>query len=375
MKKTALFIIITLTGACSFNPFTAPTTRIYQSDMSVTQASVIQTALDNAVNTEEMTGIQLYVRNGTNGMWFGASGTETFDRTTAISTNHTFRIASITKFYTAVLILRMTEDGVFSLDDTVSEWYDGFPQAENITLRMLLQHTAGVPEILRNMGALLKTAFHPHREWSRFELMDMLAGMGSDFTPGERYEYSNGGFMLLGWIAEKATGKSVAELLDQYLFVPLGLSNTYFAPEQMPSSGLLEGYDRSLMPYPNRHNADFVNWSSLAYTSGAMISRCDDMITFIDAVFGGAILSPASVAELTNFMDINDDSTPERDGYGLGTMRYTTDYGVLIGHEGMFIGFHGLLLYLPEKDISIAMMGNTSTYDVVGVLESILALL
>lgn len=375
MKKLAFLSFLLPFSACRVEPFIAPQTADYESTMESSVAENIIQVLHSNLNSQNIPAISVYIENSSNESLFGAVGTQTLKRKTAVQKENLFRIASMSKFYTSILVLRYVENGTLSLEDPVSNWINGFPNGEQITLRQLLSHTSGVPDLLANFSALIRTGISPKLSWKPVELVDLCAEMESDFAPGSDYKYSNGGFALLAFLLEQVSGKSFQQIFDEEIGDPLGLQVTVAVPNASDSLNLVPGFDRDLMPYPNTHKPTATSWSSFAFGSGGMISRPDEMATVVKAAFDGSLLSAASLSEMTNFSDWENEGNPEWTGYGLGLMRIEIGNQIFYGHEGLFIGFEGVLLYSPALDLTLVLVGNVSEFDYVSITEDLLALL
>ena len=133
--------------------------------------------------------------------WSGTSGTTDLARDYLLRRDHVLRVGSVTKTFTAVLILKLVEEGRLSLDDPIAKWFPGFPSAEAITVRHLLNQSSGIPEIIPKV--MLKSII-PSTSWEPEELVDIVDEEKPNLAPGSRFEYSNTNYILLGGIAEEA---------------------------------------------------------------------------------------------------------------------------------------------------------------------------
>jgi len=277
----------------------------------------------------------------------GRCGSRSYDD---ISPEHKFRIASVSKLMTATLIMRLVEEERLSLDDHLSEYLEvtGLPNGDEITIRQLLSHTAGVVDHLNHPS--FYRGNWKYRKWSERDILRFAAVRRARFNPGESYAYSNTGYYLLGELAEKLTGKPLGDAYRSYVFDPAGMENTLyddFSTRRNPIEGLAE----NRRAYEYHHSA--------VGAAGAVISTPSDMARFGRALYTGKLVSKTSLEEMQK--DIGNQKGG--DHYGLG-MRLWDDFGIKhIGHTGALMGYRSILMYLPEYDITIALATHHSHYN------------
>ncbi|MGN3975349.1 serine hydrolase domain-containing protein [Tsuneonella sp. SYSU-LHT278] len=238
-----------------------------------------------------------------------------------------FNIASIGKMFTAVVILRLAEQGVLTLDDTVGRWVPEYPHkdaAQRMTLRSLLNHTAGVGAW---DGRMLRSAARPNEK---------AASMTAQPNPsGGRVSYSNAGYVLLGAAAEAATGKSFEQLVDELVFRPAGMGRSGYWPVTAVITDRATGY-RLPESDPLGFNGRMSNEQFLGYAgdpSGGAYATVDDMMAFHRALADGTLLSAASRAAMIAD-PVPFPGAPRPWTYGLG-MRLEDCAGVpTLGHSG-----------------------------------------
>jgi D-alanyl-D-alanine carboxypeptidase len=168
-------------------------------------AQKLQAALDEDVNQQKVPGFQSFLRTAVGKTWSGTSGTTDLARENLLQRDDILRVGSVTKTFTAVIVLKLVEAGRLSLDDPIAKWFPDFPNAEAITVRQLYNHTSGIPEIIPKV--LLKSII-PSTYWKPEELVAIIAQDASSFTPRGTVEYSNTNYIMLGLIAEKVSGKA-----------------------------------------------------------------------------------------------------------------------------------------------------------------------
>lgn len=333
------------------------------------RAQQLQSMLDEDVNLLKVPGLQAFVRTSDGKTWSGTSGTTDLSRKALLHRKHILRVGSVNKTFTAVLILKLVEEGYLSLDDPLSTWFPRFPNAKAITVRHLLNHSSGIPEILEDPGLLMKSII-PWTYWEPEELVDIAAKGAPYFAPGTDWHYSNSNYILLGLIAERITNKTAAQLLRDELIGPLKLRNTYFVPYEQAPATLVRGFDRDLAHVPGllEVGGDDTSWPTAAFTSGALASTADDVGVFYENLFAEALLSPSTMKEMTTFVSASNPGLPEQNGYGLGLMRLEVHGQELVGHVGEFMGSTAIAMYAPDKHSIIVVTCNLSYPNLVKVL-------
>ncbi|WBU37040.1 serine hydrolase domain-containing protein [Homoserinibacter sp. YIM 151385] len=246
------------------------------------------------------------------------------------------RIASNTKMFVAVLVLQLVDEGLVELDEPIEAVLPGLVRGDGIdgreiTVRQLLQHTSGLPEYADEVAA---DAFGAqHRYLSPRDMLDIALEKPAGFRPGERWEYSNTNYLLLGLLVERVVERPVAELVRERITEPLGLERTVFPqpgderiPGEHPEGYHLDG-DGELRAITELDPA-------FAWAAGAMISTPGELNRFMQALLGGELLSDAALREMQDAVPAGDEITPDA-SYGLGLQRYPLSCGgAAWGHGG-----------------------------------------
>jgi D-alanyl-D-alanine carboxypeptidase len=369
-------LVVLVAGVIRFTrsvpPFVPPVDRQINAWGTVDHeaAQKLQAVLDKDVNLQKVPGFQAFVRTSDGKTWSGASGTTDLARQNLMQRDDVIRIGSTTKTFTAVLVLKLVEEGRLSLDDSISKWFPSVPNAEVITIRQLLNHSSGISEIIPK--GLMKSII-PSTYWKRDELVKLITQDPLLFTPGTQFSYSNSNYILLGFIIEDVTGKTVLQLLHEQILKPLNLKHTYFIPYEQTPARLVTGFDRDLAKIPGmlEINPDNTSWATLAFTSGAIASTADDLGVFFENLFAGKLLAPSTMEEMKTFIYATNPGFTEQTGSGLGLMRLEVAGQELIGHVGQFMGSTSIAMYAPEKGDTIVVTSNLSNPDMVAVLTSL----
>ena len=295
----------------------------------------------------------------------GASGFADLMNEVPMPPEGAFRIGSVTKMFTATVIIQLAEEGVLTLDDPLALWLpdvaDQLPYGDQITLRHLLTHTSGVFNIVEHEAywadifteaiidedagivTLDCVQRDPHDTLARY-----VYGKDANFEPGARWSYSNTNYTLLGMVIEKATAMPLAEAYRTHIYEPLGMTSTFLDCYEDPVIDVVHGYTGfgdTMSDVTELHE-------SIGWSAGGLVSTAPDLIAFARGLFGGALFDdPESLVAMT---------TPAPgSSYGLGIM-LQEEY---MGHAGYIAGFRSLLNYAPAFDTVVVMLYNNDAAD------------
>jgi D-alanyl-D-alanine carboxypeptidase len=279
-----------------------------------------------------------------------------------METTDLIRIGSITKTFTATLVLILCDEGVLNLDEKLSNYYPAFPGAGMITIRHLLSHTSGIPTWDEDEEIRMQI-YNGTGNWTIDKLIDWAAQQSLLSEPGEGFHYSNIGYFLLGKIMEAKTLKSIDELLQEKICQPLGFTHTFMPGSPDPAGDVIHGYDESggsVEDMSGTPQADAINFE-LAWTAGGMMTNIDELSQWARALAGGQLLSDSMYMAQMPVLHPPTPEVPYYTGYGMGVSQ--TD--VWIGHTGAICGFVCYMQYYPEGDVSIITFFNKfSAFDI-----------
>ena len=253
-----------------------------------------------------------------------------------------FRLGSITKQFTAASILLLEERGKLKTEDPVKKYMPDAPATwDKVTIFHVLTHTSGIPSF---------TSFpdYPSREWEAMtpqQLVDWFRDKPLEFEPGTKWNYSNSGYVLLGYLIEKISGQSYAEFVQQNIFTPLGMKDSGYDSNSAIIERRAAGYSRGK---DGAENAGFVNMT-IPLSAGALYSTTEDLLRWEQGLFGGKVLSPASLAKMT---------TPFKQDYAFGLGVSTKNGHKMIAHDGGIQGFNTSLAYYPDDKLVVAVLAN-----------------
>jgi CubicO group peptidase (beta-lactamase class C family) len=348
------------------------------------QANLDQSLADNP-NATGLTAAT-FAPDGT--VWQGFTGVANRETQAPVDANSVFGIGSITKPIVATTVLQLYEEGKLNLNDTVSQWLPDLAKnitnADRITIRQLMGHTSGIPEYLEQPEARAQFFADPQAFFSReidvSELIAFVQNKPALGEPGSAFYYSNSNIVLLGQIVEKVTGTTLASQLRSRIFEPLGLNQTFYAPQEAVSRGnITRTYselddDGKITTADYLNEVDEVSKKGLSWAAGAggIVSTAAELAKIGQALFQGELLSPATLQLMIN--DNSDllaaanrpaGSAPggiERDFYGLGVESGSiAGIGNFLRHNGATIGWGAELTYLPDRNITATVLASQPT--------------
>lgn len=327
------------------------------------KAAIYQQILEDN-QSKGMVGTVLLVKDG-DGLWQGASGKADLATGTDVQVCNRFLIASNTKVFTATVVMALIDGGIISLEDPVTKWLpasitDKLANADEAQIKHLLSHTSGVPDYYTAQFELDRIN-NINNEWKDEDILAYAYGQKPDFAVGETYGYSNSGYVLLGMIAESASGKSITELYDSYIFRPLNLSSAYYGTEKTIPESTVKGY---VDIYDNGSIAqsEFLYGDEMGTTDGGIVINAYDLAVFIESLAKGKLVSADRLAEMQNWFDLPAFWIDEGLGQiknGFGIEYFESQYGYAIGHTGGVDGFSTMMFYFPEKDRTFIFFNNT----------------
>lgn len=262
------------------------------------------------------------------------------DTKIVIDTDTKIRIGSVTKTYTAVLVLKAVEEGKLRLDDTLHSFYPQIKNAEKISIEQLLKHRSGIINFTEIPGEnSWEQAFHTEEEF-----IDFFVHEKSNFEPGTDFEYSNTNYAVLGFILEKVYDKSFSEILEEKICRPLNLKNTYFTTETDETKKEALSYN-----IQNRYiqNAK-VNFSNHP-ASGGMVSTAVELNLFLSALFNKKLISEESLEIML----------PKNGGeYGMGIEKLPFSSPEGYTHGGRIENYFSEYWYFPKEKLGIVTLAN-----------------
>ncbi|MGX7827236.1 serine hydrolase domain-containing protein [Actinokineospora sp. 24-640] len=310
-------------------------------DRAVVQAALDRMAADGAQ------GVQVRVVDGGRTLLL-RSGTARLGSARPVPLDGRFRVGSVTKTFTATVVLQLVAEGRVALDEPVASYLPGLlPDGDRVTVRMLLQHTSGLYDYTSAIGLdpenFPKIRF---REFAPRELVAVATARPLEFEPGARHSYSNTNYVVAGLLIEKVTGQSYDRAVERRVLRPLGMRETRMGgrtPHGPHAHGYMSIGDRPV-------DVTAMN-SSMAWAAGAMISTTADLDRFYAALLSGRVLAPAQLAEMTTTVE----------GYGLGLHETPLPCGGSVwGHNGGIPGYATFVMSTEDATTRVEMSVTTA---------------
>jgi len=307
-------------------------------------AGRLQKTIDSMLIAKNVKGISAGVYYPGMGTWKGVSGIS--HPGVPIDSDMQFAIASNTKLFTAVLLLKLAENTLLSIDDSLHEFLPSYNNIDStITIRQLLNHTSGLDDVTSVPGYPDSIMNNPRRMYTPAELMTW-AGEPT-FAPGKGWEYCNTNYLLAGMIAEKVTGKSYATLLRDSILNPLKLDSTFLDVfETVPpviAHPWQAGRDNNATPR--------IALNSAAWAAGAMYSNSSEMLQWYDALMNGKVINSQSLKEMTTFVGTG--------RYGMGIAETVVNNVRVWTHGGqIWGGYNSSMMYDPQTGAIVCVLTN-----------------
>lgn len=317
----------------------------------------LQAVLDEKIADYDTRGVSAAIIMPGKPIWKGVAGTS--HDTVRISQDMLFGIGSVTKNAVAALTLRLAEEGVLSLEDSLHHWLPPYPHAEStITIRQLLNHTSGVYMFWSNQEIWDALKADRYKVWTPDEVLSYI--QEPYFKPGGGWRYSNTNYLLLAMIINKATGQRLSDNFRNYLWEPLDLKDVYLSIEDSLPGHLAhmwgdnfdgDGSMKDITLLPN------LSHESICYGSSGLFMNAESLARWADALFGGSVLSESSLNQMLTFVDAKYGMAK----YGLGVALFKRRlFSRLerIGHSGGNIGATTYMVHLPVYDATVVVMIN-----------------
>lgn len=250
-----------------------------------------------------------------------------------------YRVGSISKTFTAAVILQLVEEGKLQLNTKLSEFYPQVPNSEKITIEDMLRHQSGIFNISKEENF---EAWKGEKQ-TKEQHLARIAKHEPVFEPGTKSDYSNTNYILLSFIIEDIEKKDLSKVIQKRITKPLKLENTYYSGKLNPSAGEALSYRKTGEWTPIEETE-----MSVVKGAGAIISTPSDLNKFYTALFHGKVIKPETLKLMTTV----------KGDYGLGIFEMPFDGKTFYGHTGGIDGFDAVVNYLPAEDLSIAYTSN-----------------
>lgn len=319
-------------------------------DLNPAQRAQVEALTSEFMEAGKYPSVTLVIDQGGSTLYSLSKGFANLEYDIESGMDSAYAMGSITKSFTALATLQLASEDRLSLDEPVGTYlpeYQG--PARKVTIRRLLDHTSGIPNYTNLPGLnpkLRRTAY------SREQMVDFFEDLPLEFTPGEKFNYTNSGYYLLGLIIEAVTGHDYYDALDQQIFKPLGLTHTYSGDDSEIISGRVNGYNFGEKGFTNAPT-----WSHLApFAAGSLITTVSDLVQYRRGVFHSEKISPKLRKMLTQTNPLND-GTANLYAQG-GLIVSEVDGHKKLSHSGDIWGFAADHAFYPDDDITIVILTN-----------------
>lgn len=316
-----------------------------------TTAETIDAMLAKAIPADGPGAVVIAMKDGKT-VFRKAYGMANLELGVPLAPDSVLRLGSITKQFTATAVLLLREEGKLSLSDPITKFLPGYPtHGHVITVEQLLNHTSGIRSytgIPGYMGTKIQADLTPA------QLIDAFDSEPMDFAPGERWQYNNSGYVLLGAVIENASGKTYAEFVAKRIFEPLGMKATAYGAESPVLPKRAAGYTRDGETVVN---ARYLSMSQ-PYSAGALVSTVDDLAAWDAALYTEKLVKKASLEKAWT-PAVTRDGKPTHYGYGWGIS--TLRGARALEHGGGIFGFSTYGIRLPDEKVYVAVLANSDS--------------
>ena len=272
-----------------------------------------------------------------------------------VNTLSKYRIGSISKMFTATLILMAADNNKITLNQTLDRYFPQIENAKKITIENLLNHRSGIHSFTSDAGY----SDYMDQYKSREAMLKIIAEGKSEFEPNSKASYSNSNYVLLSYIAEEIYKSKYADILNKQIIKPLNLKNTYFGSKTNLQNNETYSYQFIGAKWTKEKETDL----SIPMGAGGIVSNPQDLSTFISELFAGKLITMKSL-EMMKTMNQK---------FGLGLFQFPYYDKINYGHDGAIDGFKSILIYNPEEKLSVAISSNGTQYPLNNVLIAALS--
>lgn len=339
-----------------------------QTDAKINTKYSKAAALDSVLNhyaPNTLTGVSIAVYSESEGWWTTAAGYADVKSKKPMDTSHLQYLQSVSKMYLAAEMLLLKEQGKIDFDQPITKYLPKsqskhITDAGKVTVRMLLNHTSGIPEYNDNKEFLSEVMLHPLENFTTDDILEAIEGRPLMWTPGTKYRYTNTNYRLLAMIGDALTGDHAA-FIKKHIFGPLQLKDSYYGND-------FDYLEKLYLPqsYWDIFNAEIpvdvtpLQQMTVVCSKGddGIVCTTTDAVKFLRALFEGKLLKPESFKEMMAF--VKDENGRER--YGMGMINFDLGGQPGYGHGGGGIGAGCGLIYIPSKKVYAFYATNTGVF-------------
>lgn len=336
IKSTYLLLIAFITFGNSLNS-------IYAQNFE----SKIDSLLQNTFKDRNGPGGEFLVAKAGKIIYQKSFGKANIELDVNLTSENIYQIGSMTKQFTAISVLILEEKGKLNVNDAVSKYIPDYPMGDKITLHHLLTHTSGIKDFTR-MKTLQEIS---KKEMTPKMVVDFFKNEPVDFLPGEKFDYNNSGYVLLGYIIELVSGIEYEEFIQKNIFDKAGMTKSYYSSDRKIIPKRAYGYQKKEYGYVNKTQISF----SIPFSSGSLMSTVGDMLKWQNALNNHLLLKAENSQKAFQKYKLNNG---EYYTYGYGWHIREMNGVISREHGGSIFGFKSMGVYIPSEDIYVVGFSN-----------------
>lgn len=333
----------------------------------------LQAQLDEWHKTGKFAGATLGVCLADGNCFALATGLSNLETKTPMKADDLMMAGSVGKTYAAAVAMQLIKEGKINLDDKIEKylgketWFSRLPNAKDITVRQLMNHTSGLVRYEFKETFAKDLAANPDKVWKPEELISYLFDEKAAFEAGKGWDYSDTNFIVLGMIMEKATDNKFYDLAQSRVIKPHNFKRT-IQQDRREIKGLVQGYAGDKNPFGKFdlviQDGKYAINPQFEWTGGGWVTSADDLARWAKIMYEGKAFAPELLSQML-------DGVPapllgKETKYGLGAIIRPTVAGVSYGHSGFFPGYRADMMYFPDRKVSVAVQMNSSAAGVLG---------
>ncbi|ANF51484.1 serine hydrolase [Chryseobacterium glaciei] len=327
-------------------------------------AQVYEKKIDSLINSEFNDkngpgGVFMVTQKGKN-LYKKAFGKANLELEVNMTPENVFQIGSMTKQFTAVAVLILEDQGKLNVNDPISKYIKDYPSGDKITIHHLLTHTSGIKDFtkMKSLSSIAQKEMKPEM------MVDFFKNEPVDFILGEKFDYNNSGYVVLGYIIELVSGDSYENFIKKNIFEKSGMSHSYYATDRQIIPKRAYGYHKKEHGYVNKTIINF----SVPFSSGSLMSTVDDMVKWQNALNQNALLSSKELKKAFQKYKLNNG---EEFTYGYGWHLKDINGTPTREHGGSIFGFKSMGVYIPSEDIYVIGFSNCDCHSPTEIVKNI----
>lgn len=319
--------------------------------ITLTKAQNFERSVDSLISTvfkdKNGPGAVFMVAKDGKAIYQKAFGKANLELGVDMNTKNVFQLGSMTKQFTAIAILMLAEQGKLAVTDPITKYLPDYPAGDKITLHELLTHTSGIKDFTK-MKSIQQIA---QKDLSPKELIAFFKNEPMDFLPGEKFDYNNSGYVILGHIIELVSGETYENYIQKYIFEKIGMENSRYASDLAVINNRAYGYNKKETGYINKAKISF----TIPFSSGSLMSTLGDMLKWQNALNLNLLLKPETINKAFTTYKLN---SGEAFNYGYGWHLKEINGIATREHGGSIFGFKTMGVYMPSANIYVVGFSN-----------------